>query len=257
MDNNLKTEFKDFISTLTTDICKGVLLEDLKAINESFNETSNNYKTISTNYTNNIKDIKEQLTQFQTTNKKLDGFVSNIDTNNDRVNKALNIIEGSHKKVIDNIIVDNKKSLDEYSKSVQSLNVNERKQFISELTSSININNKNHIVEIKDALDGSEIKAILNDINKVSNNINSMTNKMNSIEAQVKEIKNSLSSTEKRIAEENSKKIMNLENHLSNKINELNNSNISKIDIITKDLSKKNNIIIVLIIICIFLSFMK
>jgi archaellum component FlaC len=257
MDNNLKTEFKDFISTLTTDICKGVLLEDLKAINDSFNETSINYKTISTNYANNIKDIKEQFTQFQTTNKKLDGFVSNVDANNDRVNKALNIIEGSHKKVIDNIIVDNKKSFDEYSKSVQSLNVNERKQFISELTSSININSKNHMAELKDALDGSEIKAILNDINKVSNNINSMTNKMNSVESQIKEIKNSLNNAEKRIAEENSKKIMNLENHLSNKINELNNNNIGKIDNITKELSKKNNIIIVLITICIFLSFIK
>lgn len=169
MDNNLKVEFKDFISTLSTDICKGVLLEELKDINKSFNETSNDYKTTSNNYTNNINGIKEQLTQLQITNKKLDGFVNNIDENNNKVNKALNLIDGSHKKVIDNIIVDNKKLFIEYSKCVQNLNSNEREQFIKELISSMDIQSKKHVAEIKNVVDGSEIKVILNEINRIPN----------------------------------------------------------------------------------------
>lgn len=257
MDNNLKTEFKDFISTLTTDICKGVMLDELRDINNSFNETSNNYKTISNNYTNNINGIKEQLTQLQTTNKKLDGFVSNIDTNNDRVSKALLIIDGSHKKVIDNIIVDNKNLFVEYSKTVHNLNDNERKKFISELVSSMDSQNKKHLAEIKNVVDGSEIKAILNDINLISNNINSISNKTNSIDSQVKEVKISLSNTEKKITEENSRKVAKVESQLANRINELNSNNVSIINNITKDLNKKNNVIIALIAICIFLVLIK
>lgn len=261
MDNNIKSEFKDFIRTLSTEICKEVLLEEIQAINMSFNKTSKNYKTLSKEYTNNINGIKEQLNQLHTTNKKLDKFIINIDTNNNKVNKALNVIEGSHKKVIDNIMADNKKLFNEYSKKVQSLNETEKKQFISSLISSMDAQSKKYLIELNDVINGSKIEEILKNINIISSNINLL-------DSQVKDAGKNLASTEKKVIEEIGKNVATTENQITKKINQLNSSinNIStdlnnKIVSLNIQLNNKNNIIIALtsliIVLCIVLLFNK
>ena len=246
MDNNIKNEFKDFIRTLSTEICKEVLLEEIKAINISFNETSKNYKTLSNEYTNNINGIKEQLNQLQTTNKKLNEFIININTNNDKVNKALNVVEGSHKKVIDNIMADNQKLFNEYSKKIQSLNENEKKQFISALISSMDVQSQKYLTEFKNILNGSKVEEILKSVNLISG-------KVDSLDSQINDVGRDLSNTEKKVIEELGKKIATTENQITNKINQINSTinNISsdlddKILILNTQLNKKNNIIITL-----------
>lgn len=261
MDNNIKSEFKDFIRTLSTEICKEVLLEEIQAINMSFNETSKNYKTLSREYTNNINGIKDELNQLHTTNKKLDKFIININTNNDKVNKALNIVEGSHKKVIDNIMADNQKLFNKYSKKIQSLNETEKKQFISALISSMDVQSQKYLIELKNIINGSEVEEILKNVNMISS-------KINLLDSKVKCVGKNLASTEKKVIAEIGEKLVTTENQVTNKINQLN-SNINNISIdlnnkilaLNIQLNKKNNIIITLtsliIVLCIVLLFNK
>lgn len=254
MSKEIKNEFKEFISTLSTEICREVLLEELKKVNNSFNQTSNIYKTISNSYIESINSIKEQLIQLQATNKKLNEFTTSTNINNEKIKKALEVIDGSHKKVIDNILSDNKKIFELYSKNIQAINEKERNTFISALVKSLNTESQKYISELKNIVNGSKIEGI-------SKSVELVFKKVDSLEKTLNDTKKDIKVSEDNIIDELGTKIHIIDNKIAEQINQVNNkiSNMSdlmdnKIENISVELSKKNSIIIVLISIVLVLS---
>lgn len=259
MKNDIKSEFKEFISTLSTEICKQVLLEELKEINNSFEKTEESYKALYNNYTKNINSIKDQLAQLQSTNQKLEEFITNINNNNINVNKALNVINGEHKIITDKIIKDNNKLFNEFSDKVSSLNETERYEFITQLTSSMNSYSKKYMIELSNIVNGSKIENIKDNLSLVSNKINKINNDVNGIASKIY-------NSEKTIISLVKDKISENEINLTTKI-QVNNSKIdtisdelnNKISVLSDKINKSNNIIMVLasviIVLCIVLIF--
>lgn len=259
MNKDIKSEFKDFISTLSTEICREVLLEELKGINNSFEKTEKSYKTLYDNYTKNINSIKEQLAQLQSTNQKLGEFITNINNNNIKVNKALDVINGEHKIITDKIIKDNDKLFKEFSVKVKSLNTTERNEFITQLTSSMNLHSKKYMSELSNIVNGSKIEEIQKNLTLVSNKINTINNDL-------KVMANKVDSSEKVIITSVKDKVLESERNLISKI-QVTNSKVdtvsgelnNKIAALSSKIDKSNNIIIVLtsviILLCIVLIF--
>lgn len=237
MDSSIKDEFKDFISELSIEICKRVLIEDLKRLSVSFMETSDNY-------TSSIKEIKNELNQLQTTNEKLDNFVSDIDINNDRINRSLLLISGNHKKVIDNITSDNKKLFDEYSEKVQQLNRDEREKFISEISSSLNKCNEKYMSELKSMENTSSVEAILKAINLVFNQQKDLDYQIKNIGAGINHTVDKNIIKIERLMSDKIDILTIREKSISDKIDELNNMEVlisNKMDILNSNYVKFSN----------------
>jgi uncharacterized protein YlxP (DUF503 family) len=255
MNNNVKNEFKDFINTLSTEICKQVLVDDMKKINEEFNKTSKNYKTLSNEYSNNINGIKEQFNQVQNTNRLLNQFVVNMNNNANSVNTALDVIAGSHRKVIDKILEDNQKLLNLYSTKIQSLNEKQKEQFISALVSSQQSQSEKYLAELKQLVDGNRTNKILEDIDIIASKIETVYSK-------VKQNENTILDVETKILNQWDKKMLMTIRDLNKEFGDIykrvdqNNYDIKELKI---KVDNKNNIIIMLssiiIIFCMVLLF--
>lgn len=257
MKNDIKSEFKEFISTLSTEICKQVLLEELKEINNSFEKTEESYKTLYNNYTKNINSIKDQLEQLQSTNQKLGDFIANINNNSINVNKALDVINGEHKVITDKIIKDNNKLFNEFSDKVSSLNETERYEFITQLTSSMNAHSKKYMIELSNIVNGSKIENIRDNLSLVLTKINKINNDVNGIVSKVHNSEKTIISSVKENILENEINLTTKIQVTNSKIDTISNELNNKISVLSDKINKSNNIIIVLasviIVLCIVL----
>lgn len=259
MNKDIQSEFKDFISTLSTEICREVLLEELKAINNSFEKTEQDYKSLYNNYTQNINSIKEQLNQLQSTNQKLGEFITNINKNNINVNKALDVINGEHKIITDKIIKDNDKLFNEFSVKVKSLNTTERNEFITQLTSSINSYSKKYMSELSNIVNGSKIEEIQKNLTLVSNKINTINNELKVMTKNVESSEIEIITSVKEKVSESERNLISKIQVINSKIDSVSGELNNKIEALSAKIDKNNKIIItlasVIILLCIVLIF--
>ena len=188
MDSTLKDEFKEFISTLSKEICREVLEDELRNINKIFNETADRYKNIGSNYETNVNEVKKQLNQLQDINLKLDSFILNIKNNNENITNALNMINSGYKDLLKSLMEENKNMVDEYNKNFHLTNDIERDSFISKIDTLIEVKNKRHTAEFIDLFNREGIKEAVSSICVVLNNINTMSSKINALESHIKSL---------------------------------------------------------------------
>lgn len=175
MSKDLRAEFEEFISTLTTQICKDVMLEDLKTIHNSFSDLSIDYKNINQNYTKNINGISNEFMELRRTNTSLNTVTSSIDTNSNLINKSLETLEGKHRIIIDSIMNDTKQQFNEYNLKIQKLNEEERIKFQRMMATTINQEFNKSIVAFNSKLDNFKVDDILIKQNAVHDSIYRMT----------------------------------------------------------------------------------
>lgn len=204
MCNEIKNEFKDFISTLSTEICKEVLLEELENINTSFENTSNKYSDLYKNYKNNIEQIKEELIKLDDTNKTINNYTLSLNSNTSKIDEALNIINKGQEKSLENIIKNNTKALSKYSTDIQNLNKSERDAFIKSLNLSLSEHSENYIKKLKEVFNGSDIKKFFKNTEDIIKNLDLANSDINSLEKGIRSFENSI----KLKNEEESKKII-------------------------------------------------
>lgn len=243
MSDYIKNEFKGFVNELSTEICKKVLLEELKKINSSFDETEKNYKSLYFNYSSNINNIKDQLMQLKNNTKALELFINSIEKNNDKVDKALSLINGKHNKVIEDIIRQNNIFLTEYSNKIHVLNTEERNKFIYQLTLSLDKSCQKYTEKFKNSLNGINVEDVYENTITISDTLNLLKSQMQETSKITQELEanmtNKLNKTiqiTNNILNNNNNKIDSLANEINNKFLDLNNN-----------INQKNYIIIGLI----------
>lgn len=178
MSSEIKTEFKDFVKLLTEEICKEVLLEDLKQIHGSFSDMSDNYKAISEEYKvtgikykENITEVKDQLKRLDVSNSKLDQFITETTDNNNKVEQALTMIHSEHKSILHTIAQDSKNVLNNYREEIKLLTERERKVFIAELVRGLNEESQSYLVQLGSLLNINRLECMLNTIEIINKKV--------------------------------------------------------------------------------------
>lgn len=177
MNKDLRVEFEEFITSLTTQISKDIFLEDLKTINQSFSSLSTDYKIINQNYTKNINGISHEFTELRNTNTNLNNINSNIDKNSILINKSLETLEGKHRVILDSIMNDTKHHFNEYNSRIQRLNEDERSKFRRMMSETIINEFDKSISPFNSKLDNLKVDDILIKQNDLQKNINDMISK--------------------------------------------------------------------------------
>ena len=214
MSNDIKNEFKDFIATLSTEICKEVLLEELEKINTSLNNTSTKYNKLYDNYKSSIEQIKQELSKLDNANKNMSFFTNSINENSKVVNESLGIIKNAQEKVLEDIIGKNEKALEKYKVDIQKLNLDERNEFISVLKLSLNESSKKYINELSDIINGSKMNQTLSNTRDIKNSILSTNMKINELKSDIHILKSD-------IVQKNQEENKNTYNKISNMVSSL------------------------------------
>lgn len=138
MSIDIKNEFKEFIETLSKEICRNVLVDELKYINESFNTTFNNFNKIYNYYKVSIDNMNIKLSNLDLTNNNIDKAIESINTNTKKTDIALKIINKDQQKFLTSILKHNKDAFERYQTSIFKLNEDEREKFVSAITEELN-----------------------------------------------------------------------------------------------------------------------
>lgn len=176
MENNIKSEFKEFINVLSKEICKEVLLEDMKTINTSFNTTVNECKEINEEYNKNLKEVEKELNNIITTRKDLNIFIEESRRNNEKLDNSLNEVNIKNEKIRNSIINENNRIFNDYIKKIKTLNEEEKFKLITEIKKAIEVESKKYILNLKSELTNVKVLEILEDLQneafktKIANN---------------------------------------------------------------------------------------
>lgn len=171
MSNEIKNEFKDFITTLSTEICKEVLIEELEKINNALNNTSTKYNQLYDNYKLSIEQIKQELSRLDNATKNMTGFTNSINLNSKAVNESLAIIKNGQEKSLQDILNKNTNALEKYKTDIQKLNVNERNEFIMLLNKNLNEHSKKYMNELANIVNGSKMNQTLEKAEEINKSL--------------------------------------------------------------------------------------
>ena len=137
MVNNLQKEFETLIKTLTTEIAKEVLLEDLKSIRESYQDTHSDFKRVYQAYTQEVEFMKSQLQDFGQYSKvalKHTGELKDLNQNTasiiQKLDEALKTVKVNQESVFDKINQNNENLFKQYKERVSRLNQEEEQRLI-------------------------------------------------------------------------------------------------------------------------------
>lgn len=214
MSNEIKNEFKDFITTLSTEICKEILIEELKNINTSFKGTSEKYDKLYENYKFSIGQIKQELSRLDNSTKTIDSFTNSINLNSKLVNESLSMIKNGQEKSLQDIINKNTNALEKYKTDIQKLNANERNEFIMLLNQNLNEYSQKHMNELANIVNGSKMNQTLENTEKVNKSIG-LTN------SQISLVKNNIDKLSKDIILKNEQESKMIYDKLASGVNEL------------------------------------
>lgn len=264
MSNDIKNEFKDFIATLSTEICKEVLLEELEKINTSLNNTSTKYNKLYDNYKSSIEQIKQELSKLDNANKNMSFFTNSINENSKVVNESLGIIKNAQEKVLEDIIGKNEKALEKYKVDIQKLNLDERNEFISVLKLSLNESSKKYINELSDIINGSKMNQTLSNTRDIKNSILSTNMKINELKSDIHILKSDIVPKNQEENKNTYNKISNMVSSLEKQvqltkkyINDSNDKLESQILKLEEEIKSKNKIIIGMCIAILLISLIK
>ena len=214
MSKDIKNEFKEFIATLSTEICKEVLLEELEKVNTSLNNTSAKYDKLYDDYRLSIEQITQELSRLDNTSKSMNSFTNSINANSKAVNESLAIIKIGQEKSLENILNKNANALEKYKKDIQKLNTVERNEFIRSLNSNLNEHSKKYMDELSNIVNGSKMNQTLANTEQINKSIKS-TN------TQISLVKSNIDKLAKDIMLKNEEESKMVYNKLSNVISDL------------------------------------
>lgn len=254
MSNEIKNEFKEFISTLSTEICKEILLEELEKVNTSLNDTSIKYDKLYANYKLSIEQIKNELNVLDNASKNIDKFTKSINSNSKAVNESLALVKVGQDKSLKHILNENSNALEKYKVDIQKLNNSERNEFIGLLNSNLNESSKKYVNEISKMVNGSKMNQTLLNTEEINTSIKSANSKISLIKSSIDKFERNLFSKN----EENFKLIYDKIPYLENKMQVINidaNKNNKKLEdkikivenkikIVEEEMKSKNKIII-------------
>jgi chromosome segregation ATPase len=246
MSNEIKNEFKDFITILSTEICKEILLEELEKINTSFNNTSNKYSDLYKNYKSSIEQIKEELIKLDNANKTINNYTTSVNSNTSKINEALSLINKNQEKSLENIIQNNAKALSKYSANVQQLNKSERDMFIKSLIANLSKHSENYVKELQEVFNGSEIKKFFNNTEDIIKKLDSTRSNINSLGKEIVNIENNIKlkneEESKQIIEKLDEKTKQLDREIQTTKNKMI-SNIEEVNTKIDNLTRENDMI--------------
>lgn len=253
MDNEIKNEFKDFIATLSTEICKEVLLSELEKVNTSLNNTSTKYTKLYDDYKFSIDQIEKELSRLDNLNKTVNNFTNSIDKNSKSVNEALTIIK-----------IGQEKSLEKYKTNIQNLNDAERKKFIKLLNTNLNEYSKKYINELADIVNINKISQTLSNTQEINNSVKSANTQISLINCNIDKLAKDIMSKNEEESEIVHNKLLNAVSRLEKEIPFIKN-NIkdgqkkleNKIIELEEEIKLKNKVIIGINIAMILLLFIK
>ncbi|WWU64272.1 hypothetical protein QJR26_14725 [Clostridium baratii] len=199
MENNIKSEFKEFINVLSKEICKEVLLEDMKTINTSFNTTVNECKGINEEYNKNLKEVEKELNNIITTRKDLNIFIKESRRNNEKLDHSLNEVNIKNEKIRNSIINENNRIFNDYIKKIKTLNEEEKFKLITEIKKAIEVESKKYILNLKSELTNVKVLEILEDLQneafktkKANNKLEETINKLDISCKSISEVNNKI-----------------------------------------------------------------
>lgn len=199
MENNIKSEFKEFINVLSKEICKEVLLEDMKTINTSFNTTVNECKEINEEYNKNLKEVEKELNNIITTRKDLNIFIKESRRNNEKLDHSLNEVNIKNEKIRNSIINENNRIFNDYIKKIKTLNEEEKFKLITEIKKAIEVESKKYILNLKSELTNVKVLEILEDLQneafktkKANNKLEETINKLDISCKSISEVNNKI-----------------------------------------------------------------
>ena len=174
MSNEIKNEFKDFITTLSTEICKEVLLEELKKVNTSLNSKSKEYDELYDKYKFSIEEIKQELSKLDNANKSMSNFTNSINENSKIVNESLKIIK-----------IGQEKSLEKYKADIHKLNATERNEFINSLNTNLSEYSKKYKDELSTIINGSKMNQTLENTEDINKSLKSVNMQINLVKSNI------------------------------------------------------------------------
>lgn len=190
--SEVKKEFKDFIETLSKEICKEVLLEDLKSIKESLDMTVSKYESVYKKNEKCNKSLEKGIAQLTNTDEKLESAIVKIDKQTERVVKATDFIENNNTQVLQKLLEKNDKLFLEYNKKVHLLNETERGVFIKMLKAAVEDRNSKFIEEIKKLIEISKIDNLLKEMSGIQQTLEQVQDKLDGNKDEETKIKRSI-----------------------------------------------------------------
>ena len=144
MGNNVQQEFESLIKTLTTEISKEVLIEDLKSIRESYQNTHKDYAKVYQDYTREVGTMKNQLLDFgkysKVALKHTDELIvlnQNTTTTIRKLDEALKTVKVNQEAVFNLIFQQNENLFERYKDKVSKLNQDEEQRLIKAIQSEL------------------------------------------------------------------------------------------------------------------------
>lgn len=225
-DKKIKKEFKSFISELSTDICKEVLLEDLKIISLSFQELLDLFQSQNKVLKCENRDFKRTVDNLEKSIKSVDRFSDALMKNNRNIYDSLKFFKSDYKEFVNYIIDENQKLLEEYRTDIAKINDEERQKLLSEISKSMEETNKKYNTRFEEIFEKNNITKLLNINNKVIDRIDEVEKNTNLIlKDNRKELEDNTYLSIQEIEKQNViiNKLLETQSQLEDKINLINN----------------------------------
>lgn len=144
MSNDIQKEFEKLIKTLTTEISKEVLLDDMKNLRKSYTETHEKYNNTYKGYINEVEKMSKRVEDFRvyaTNAQKHTDELKSLNTTHEKMvskmNTVLKDVEESKQVVLSKILNDNAHLFEQYKKSVSKYNSEEEERFLGALKNEL------------------------------------------------------------------------------------------------------------------------
>lgn len=187
-ENNLKLEFKDFVTELSTDITKQILNEDIKKFTDEhrvnikkYHDIFNKLYAVNDEFKSTSIGLYESKEVLQTYNKQLN-------ENSKYVVLAINELESWKNDIKEEIVTGYKDALAENLASIKQSNEEFCKNLIESFNNELRKEKeiqKNQVVEILKGLgnekDSIQLKEVVQVVSTLNNDINSLKAKINSM----------------------------------------------------------------------------
>lgn len=144
MSNSIQNDFEKLIKTLTTEISKEVLLEDMKTIRKSFAETQELYNKTYVGYTSEVNNMKKNILDFGAYTNKATMHTEELEALNEshrlmtlKMSEVLKELNESKLAVLEKILENNGILFENFKKKVAQLNAEEEARFLKAIENQL------------------------------------------------------------------------------------------------------------------------
>ena len=245
MSTELRKEFEGFVSELTIDICKEVLVNDISKINKDFKCYSAEHLKQLQEFKAIEKIFKSQTNTFIQMNKSIERYVSSIEIQNKNIESALKIVNTDHKVMLNDVMVKNDKSLKNYEIQVAAFNKKEKEILICDFKQEMNSTLTKAVAEIKAENNTAKLVELNNKLGSQGTKIDKMLTEQDKSNKELISIYNNISALTGTAKKNNTKIIEgNIKNiEISNEIADL-----------KTDVKEHKKIVLGLMVVIIFLA---